>query len=211
MTHPEITPGKEPIRLFKSDVLEFFTHVHPLTVLVIWGAVAGYFLVRAVTGQGGRASPWAILAAILLGVFLWSLAEYILHRFLFHFTPHSPRQERIAFMIHGIHHAQPMVKTRLVMPPAASIPLALVFYGLFYLILAAMLHAPGTVAPLYSGFLIGYLIYDMTHYSLHHVQWRSRVMKYLRRYHMHHHSQLPYSRFGVSSPLWDIVFGTKPA
>lgn len=211
MTHPEVTHSKEPIRLFRSDILEFFTHIHPAVVLAIWAPVAGYSLVRAIAGRQEGHSPWYIPAGFLLGLFLWTLAEYTLHRFLFHFPPHTPRQERVAFLIHGVHHAQPLCKTRLVMPPAASIPLAVVSYAVFSLILSAILRIPHWVLPLFSGFVSGYLAYDMIHYSLHHHPARSGYLKSLRSHHMRHHSQLPYRRFGVSSPLWDIVFGTRPA
>jgi sterol desaturase/sphingolipid hydroxylase (fatty acid hydroxylase superfamily) len=96
------------------------------------------------------------------------------------------------------------------MPPAVSIPLSLVFYALFFWIVGGLLRAPAWVAPLYSGFGAGYLAYDLTHYATHHFPMRSGVLKYLKRYHMQHHYKTPDARYGVSSPLWDIVFGTKP-
>ncbi|MHB1296760.1 MAG: sterol desaturase family protein [Anaerolineae bacterium] len=210
MGHVEISRSKEPIRLFKSDLLEFFTHVHPAVVAAIWLPMVALFLIRAV-GQVPRGGAfWHIPAGVVLGLFVWTLAEYLLHRFLFHFTPHTPRQERLSFLIHGVHHAQPMVKTRLVMPPAVSIPLATLFYGLYWLVLAVALGAPQWVAPLFAGFVAGYLAYDMTHYSLHHAKMRGAYAKALRTHHMRHHSQKPVSRFGVSSTLWDHVFGTLP-
>jgi sterol desaturase/sphingolipid hydroxylase (fatty acid hydroxylase superfamily) len=145
------------------------------------------------------------------GLFLWTLAEYTVHRFVFHHKPTSPRQERIFFLFHGIHHAQPQVKTRLVLPFAVSVPLALIFFGLFYLVLAVLLRAPQWVAPLMSGFLIGYLAYDLTHYATHHFAMRSGYAKFIKRYHMQHHYVDPNTRFGVSSPLWDWVFHTQGA
>jgi sterol desaturase/sphingolipid hydroxylase (fatty acid hydroxylase superfamily) len=144
-------------------------------------------------------------------LFLWTFTEYILHRFVFHFRPRTPRQERVLFLFHGIHHVQPQCKTRLVMPPVVSIPLALIFYGVFRLILAMLLGIPDWVAPTFAGFITGYLIYDMTHYATHHFSMRQGFLKFLKRYHMQHHYKTPNQRFGVSSPLWDIVFGTKPA
>ncbi|MFH1185015.1 MAG: sterol desaturase family protein, partial [Chloroflexota bacterium] len=147
----------------------------------------------------------------LSGLFLWTFAEYTLHRFLFHFKPRSPAQERIFFLFHGIHHAQPQVKTRLVMPLPLSIPMAAVLFGLVHLIVAVLIRAPHWVAPLMSGFLIGYLVYDLTHYATHHLPMRSALAKYLKRYHMQHHYKDPNTRFGVSSPAWDWVFGTQGA
>ena len=63
---------------------------------------------------------------------------------------------------------------------------------------------------LYAGIAAGYLIYDMLHYSTHHFKIKWRVWQFLRRHHMRHHAQTPDLRFGVSSPLWDIVFRTMP-
>ncbi len=208
MSHQDVSHSKEPIRLFKSDFLEFFTHIHPAVVLAIWAPVALFFLVRAIVTRPAGISFLLIPALVLAGVFLWTLAEYTLHRFVFHFRPRTPWQERAVFLMHGVHHAQPMLKTRLVMPPAVSIPLALVFYGLFYLILGVLLRAPYTVAPLFSGFISGYLLYDMTHYSLHHLRSEFRYFKFIRQWHMQHHARIPVRQFGVSSPVWDYAFRT---
>jgi len=198
-----------PIRLFKSDFLEFFTHISPVTVTVLWLPTAVLLLVYAALHVPGAASPAFIPLGFLIGLFLWTFAEYTLHRFLFHHKPTSPRQERIFFLFHGIHHAQPQVKTRLVMPFPVSIPLAAVFFGLFYLILGVLLNAPQWVAPLMSGFLIGYLAYDLTHYATHHFPMRWGYAKFIKRYHMQHHYKDPDTRFGVSSPIWDWVFRTQ--
>jgi dihydroceramide fatty acyl 2-hydroxylase len=207
--HIAINHDKEPIRLFKSDFLEFFTHIHPAVVLAIWTPVVAYCL--AVAARPGGASPVGLSLGCLAGLFLWTFAEYTLHRFVFHFPPRTPAQERLVFLFHGVHHAQPQCKTRLVMPPAVSVPLALLFYGAFHLILATLLGIPTWVAPTFAGFIAGYLVYDMTHYATHHFAMRRGFLKFLKRYHMQHHYKTPTARFGVSSPLWDVVFGTMPA
>jgi sterol desaturase/sphingolipid hydroxylase (fatty acid hydroxylase superfamily) len=211
MSPIEINRGKEPIRLFRSDFLEFFTHIHPIVVLVIWMPVVAVFLANAIIGRPAGASHLYIPVCFAAGLFVWTLAEYTLHRFVFHFRPHTPWQERISFLFHGVHHAQPMSRTRLVMPPAVSMPLAALFYGFFYLLFGVLLGVRRWVAPLFSGFIAGYLIYDMLHYSTHHFRLRSPVWQFIRRHHMRHHAQTPDMRFGVSSPLWDIVFGTMPS
>jgi len=211
--HYEITHDKEPIRLFRSDFLEFFTHIHPVVVLIIWLPVIAVFLylaLRQVPAAGGTAGV-TILLGFVAGLFLWTLTEYTLHRFVFHFRPRTPFQERVIYLFHGIHHHQPRCKTRLVMPPAVSIPLAVLFYAAFYLVLGLILGNPHWVAPTFAGFLTGYLAYDMLHYATHHIRLRWRILKYLKRYHLQHHYRTPDRRFGVSSPLWDVVFGTKPA
>jgi sterol desaturase/sphingolipid hydroxylase (fatty acid hydroxylase superfamily) len=211
MSHLPVDTSREaePIRLFKSDFLEFFTHISPAAILGLWLPIMVVLLVYAGLTANGPAFPLHIPLGFILGLFLWTIAEYSLHRFLFHHQPTSPRQERIFFLFHGIHHAQPQVKTRLVMPFPVSIPLALVFAGFFYLILGVLLKAPQWVAPLIAGFLAGYLVYDLTHYATHHFPMRSGYAKYLKRYHMQHHYKDPNTRFGVSSPVWDFVFQTQ--
>src|SRR5512137_1319526 len=94
----EINHSDEPIRLFKSDFLEFFTHIHPAVVLIIWTPVAIYFLVSAIAGRPSNAAPFYISSAFLVGLFTWTLAEYVVHRFVFHFPPRTPWQERVSFL-----------------------------------------------------------------------------------------------------------------
>jgi sterol desaturase/sphingolipid hydroxylase (fatty acid hydroxylase superfamily) len=211
MSHLPIDKSKNPesIRLFRSDFLEFFTHITPVTILGLWLPIVVLLLVYAVMTISGPGFTVHIPLGFIIGLFLWTLTEYTLHRFLFHHKPTTPSQERIFFLFHGIHHAQPQDKTRLVMPFPVSIPLAAVFFGLFYLVLAVWLRSPQWVAPLFAGFLTGYLVYDLTHYATHHFRMRAGYAKYLKRYHMQHHYKDPNTRFGVSSPVWDWVFRTQ--
>jgi sterol desaturase/sphingolipid hydroxylase (fatty acid hydroxylase superfamily) len=211
MSHLPVDHSDVPIRLFKSNFLEFFSHISPITVIVIWLPVAVYFLVTAILEAPSGIFPGYILIGFFLGLFLWTLSEYTLHRFVFHFPAQGAKMERIIFLFHGIHHAQPQIKTRLVMPPVVSLPLAILFYSFFVLIFKVIFKIPLWTAPVFSGFIIGYLVYDLTHYATHHFPMRSGYAKFIKRYHMQHHYKTPDKRFGVSSPLWDFVFKTKPA
>ncbi len=210
MAHLPTDHSDVPIRLFKSDFLEFFSHISPIAVLVIWLPVALFFLVWSIIKAPAGAFPAYIPIGFVAGLVFWTLAEYVLHRFLFHMPVKGEKAERIVFLFHGVHHAQPQMKTRLVMPPAVAIPLAAVFYGIFHLFFAIILKSPQWIAPVFSAFIIGYLIYDLTHYATHHFPMRNGYAKYIKRYHMQHHYKTPNARFGVSSPLWDVVFSTKP-
>ena len=58
--------------------------------------------------------------------------------------------------------------------------------------------------------MVGYLAYDYTHYHVHHLVPRTKHAKQLREQHMRHHFQDHRYGFGVSSPLWDVVFRTLP-
>jgi sterol desaturase/sphingolipid hydroxylase (fatty acid hydroxylase superfamily) len=188
--------------LFKSRFLDFFSRIHPAVPALIYIPVITALIVLAANdGQSGG----EIALLTLAGLGLWTLAEYWLHRLVFHWDPDNPSGHRLHFIIHGVHHDHPNDKMRLVMPPGASIPLASLFFGLFWLLFGLP-----AAYPLFAGFLIGYLFYDYTHYYLHHFVPRSQLGKQLREQHMRHHFQDHRYGFGVSSPLWDIVFRTLP-
>src|SRR4030067_2892797 len=106
MAHLPTTHSEVPIRLFKSDFLEFFTHIHPVVIVILWLPVAVYFMTRAVITQVAGVSALYLPAGFLLGMFLWTLTEYTLHRFVFHYEPRSPRHGRIAFLLPGMPYSQ---------------------------------------------------------------------------------------------------------
>ena len=205
----KVQSSKEPIRLFKSDFMEFFTHIHPAVVLIVWIPVVVLFGVQGLMSRPAEKSLVYFPICIVAGLILWTLTEYGLHRFVFHFRPRNKWQERISFLFHGIHHAQPMVKSRLVMPPVVSIPLALLFYYFYLNVIGRLLGQPHWVYPLFAAFLVGYIFYDMTHYSIHHFDLKSSYLKMVRRNHMRHHWKTPDKRFGVTNIFWDVIFGTR--
>ncbi len=188
--------------MFDSAFLNYFSRVHPaVPAIVFLPVVVAMEWLGADRGLG----LGALLLLTLGGVAIWTLTEYWLHRLVFHWEPDNDFGHRMHFIIHGVHHDHPNDKLRLVMPPAVSIPLAALFYGAFFLLF-------GTPAsfPLFAGFIGGYLIYDYTHYYVHHFVPKSDLAKQLREQHMRHHFQDHRYGFGVSSPLWDAVFRTIP-
>jgi len=182
----------------------------PITVLAIWIPVILVFLTLTALQLPTSRFPYHVVGGLLVGWFVWTFTEYMMHRFIFHYHPKTERLKRMFFVIHGVHHAQPLCRTRLVMPPAMSIPLGVAFYGLFYLVIDVMLGAPIWLYPSYAGILIGYVVYDMTHYALHHAKLTGGYLSNCRFQHMQHHGSCPNMRFGVTSPVWDYVFGTMP-
>jgi sterol desaturase/sphingolipid hydroxylase (fatty acid hydroxylase superfamily) len=188
--------------LFKSRILDFFSRIHPIVPALIYVPIIVFLIVL---GAGDGQGALELIALVIGGLALWTLSEYWLHRKVFHWDPDHPIGHRLHFIIHGVHHDHPNDKMRLVMPPGASIPLAALFFAVFWLIFGTP-----TAYPLFAGFLVGYLIYDYMHYYLHHFVPKSDLGKRLREQHMRHHFQDHRYGFGVSSPLWDVVFRTQP-
>lgn len=196
----------ETIRLFKNPVLEYFSHIHPATPLVVFLPVV--LVSMYVSMQGGWGEAVGVVTSIgvfALGVLAWTLVEYVIHRWAFHLHPTSVLGKQVHFLVHGIHHDYPRDSTRLVMPLLVSVPLAVAFYAGY-----AWLVAPYHNA-LFGGFIFGYVAYDSIHYATHHFPMTSRVGRFLKEYHMKHHYVDDHTAFGVSTPLWDFVFRTVPA
>ena len=185
--------------MFKSGMLDRFTRVHHVVPVIIFLPA---IVILFATGVG-RVGFVPSLGYALGGYLLWTLAEYWIHRVIFHFEPEEGFGARLHWMVHGVHHDHPNDPLRLVMPPAASVPLALAFYALFWLVLGA-----DRAFAFGAGFLAGYLAYDMIHYHLHHHTPRTRLGRWLRELHMRHHFQDDERGFGISAPYWDRVFGT---
>ncbi len=188
--------------LFESEFFNAFSRVHPaIPALVFVPVVVAMEWLAADRGL----VAWQLLALSIGGIGIWTLTEYWLHRLVFHWEPDNAFGHRMHFIIHGIHHDHPNDKLRLVMPPAVSIPLA----ALFLLTFTAVLGTPEAY-PVFGGFIGGYLFYDYTHYYVHHFVPRSALGRRLREQHMRHHFQDHRYGFGVSSPIWDVVFRTLP-
>ncbi|WP_159473972.1 sterol desaturase family protein [Dyadobacter sp. 3J3] len=198
-----VSNSKESVRMFKSDILESVSKVHFSVPLFIFIPVILYFAWKAIRQQ--ELSTIEFAGYYLSGLLVWSLTEYVLHRFIFHLEPKKGNkiQERIHFIFHGVHHDYPSDAHRLVMPPSVSIPLAATFYYLFSLILRS-----GPLAAFFSAFMTGYLFYDMTHYALHHANFKNKFWKKLKKHHMLHHYDDASKGYGVSSPLWDKIFSS---
>ncbi len=186
--------------MFESRLLDFFSRVHPIVPVLVFVPVISAMIVWSL----GQISLLATFALTLGGYALWTLFEYWLHRIVFHFEPKDGFGARLHWIIHGVHHEHPNDPLRLVMPPAVSVPLAALVFGVLYLIFGER-YAPG----LGAGFFAGYLVYDMLHYYLHHFAPHGRLGRMLRERHMRHHFQDDTRGFGISAPYWDEVFRTS--
>jgi dihydroceramide fatty acyl 2-hydroxylase len=186
--------------MFESRLLDALSRVHPAVPVLIFVPV----ILLLASWELSHRSVLALAGLIVVGYAMWTLFEYWLHRVVFHFEPEDGLGARMHWMIHGVHHDHPNDPMRLVMPPAASIPLGAIVFGVMYLVFGVGL-APG----LGAGFFAGYLIYDMMHYYLHHFRPHGPLGRMLRERHMRHHFQDETKGFGISAPYWDEVFRTS--
>lgn len=196
-----VSNSSDSVRMFKNDLFEKLSKVDYYVPLIVFVPTIIFLGWKSFTTA--HLDTLHFFCWILGGLFIWTITEYVMHRWVFHFYPSSSLGRRIHFIFHGVHHDYPNDAKRLVMPPSASIPMALILYVFFSLILPE-----GTIYAFYVGFLIGYLIYDMTHYALHHANFKSPFWKKLKQHHMLHHYSDPTKGYGVSSALWDKIMGS---
>ncbi len=196
---PENRARREGIRIFGPEWLErYFSKAHPIFPIVwtspflVWGGL------RATQETPGRAA-----LHLFGGLFLWTLLEYGLHRWIFHWEGRGPNGKLWSFMVHGYHHEFPEDRMRLVAPP-----LMLIFFGTLLVSGLRLLFGPAGWPQVFAGICVGYVAYDWTHYYTHHFHPRRGIGRWLKEYHLRHHFAGEEGRFGISTPFWDLVFGT---
>ncbi|XP_005073102.2 fatty acid 2-hydroxylase [Mesocricetus auratus] len=214
-------PVARPIRLFHSDLIEALSKTVWYSVPIIWVPLVLYLswsyyrtlsqdnirLFASFTTDYSVAVPKSMFAGLfVLGMLIWTLVEYLIHRFLFHMKPPSDSHYLIMlhFVMHGQHHKAPFDGSRLVFPP---VPASLVI-AFFYVLLRLIL--PEAVAGIiFAGGLLGYVLYDMTHYYLHFGSPHKGSYLYnMKAHHVKHHFEYQKSGFGISTKLWDYFFHT---
>jgi sterol desaturase/sphingolipid hydroxylase (fatty acid hydroxylase superfamily) len=192
--------NKGQAQLFRNSYLEMLTKTHPL---VIWGmylpVVIGLPYYSAVKFGFGSIR---IALAFAAGMLFWTFFEYIMHRFIFHMVAESERAQKIVYVMHGNHHHFPRDKERLFMPPVPSLIIASILFSLMFLVMGS------NVFMFFPGFILGYLMYGSMHYAIHAWNPPFKWMKPLWRNHHLHHYKDEGKGYGVSTTIWDRVFGT---
>lgn len=191
--------------MFKNPIMEALSVSGPKMMIPFHIIIASLVFYRGVlvyaTGE-----YLTFVGIFVAGFFFWTFAEYLLHRYVFHFVNDSKVVQKIHYAMHGYHHSVPKDSNRLFMPPVPALLLLGSFFGIFYLFMgkAAWFFLP--------GFEIGYLFYALMHYSIHTIR-ANNAPKFIRPLWIHHslhHHKYPDLAFGVSNRFWDRVFGTMP-
>ncbi|MGB3468748.1 MAG: sterol desaturase family protein [Cyclobacteriaceae bacterium] len=188
--------------VFKNPVLERLTKTHIAVPLILFGIISTVLFTYGIIE--GYFNPIVGVGIFFAGFLSFTLIEYIMHRFVFHLTPKTPKQEKFAYTVHGVHHDYPKDKDRLAMPIPMSLLLSTGFFFLYKAIMGVYAFA------FLPGFLIGYASYLGVHYMVHAYQPPKNWFKILWVHHGIHHYKDPGNAFGVSSPFWDYIFRTMP-
>ncbi len=189
-------------KMFDNQILEKLTSSHasiPISMLVLFGIAFLYWGTR-----NTNLSLSGYLIGVPVGIFSWTLFEYLMHKHMYHMLPTNKIKGWIQYNMHGIHHEYPKDKSRLAMPPLMIVLISFMFIFVFRLIMGDFAFA---FTP---GFMFGYASYLCVHYIVHAFQPPKNFFKALWINHSIHHYKDPDAAFGVSSPLWDYVFQTMP-
>jgi sterol desaturase/sphingolipid hydroxylase (fatty acid hydroxylase superfamily) len=176
------------------------TKTHPLVIWGIYSPVMLYCLYYS--RMGLRFSFLHIGLTFIAGAFFWTFFEYIMHRFIFHMIAESEKARKIVYVLHGNHHEYPRDRERLFMPPVPSLILACMIFLLMFGVMRE------NSFMFFSGFLLGYLLYGSMHYAIHAWNPPFKWLKPLWRNHHLHHYKSEHQGFGVSTTIWDRIFGT---
>lgn len=189
-------------KIFDNPILERLTRTHiavPISIFIFISLLLLYYAFICTT-----LIFWQIPLLFLSGFLFFTLLEYVVHRFLFHLKSDAPFAKNIQYHLHGVHHEYPKDKGRLAMPPLISIAIAAVFFALFY----SLMHTK--TFGFLPGMLTGYSLYLFVHFVVHVYQPPDNIFRHLWINHAIHHYKDNKFVFGVSSPLWDYIFGTMP-
>jgi sterol desaturase/sphingolipid hydroxylase (fatty acid hydroxylase superfamily) len=153
-----------------------------------------------------KRSAGELFVLFLSGVLAWTLLEYGLHRFVFHvqIPLRNPRLRELVNTSHLSHHASPRDPTKVLVQPLYGLVISAMLYGLIY----AAVRSPLSATVVMIGIWTGFLYYEAVHYRVHFSLSPSGLIARQRRSHFFHHFTNNKRCFGVTSPLWDYVFGT---
>ena len=166
--------------------------------------IAVLFFMQFAVVRSGESSLASAAGLFVAGLLTWGLYEYATHRWVLHREPKSEGFNLPGNLTHLRHHADPNSLQRLNVQLSESIPVCVV-----YVLAAWALTGSWQAAThLFTGLISGYFFYEYLDFQAHHGTSRGRLTRYFRKYHLQHHHYDATVRFGVTSPLFDYLFGT---
>lgn len=144
---------------------------------------------------------WVIFYFIL-GMIFWTFSEYMLHRFLGH-VPKSPFNRTRFHKEHTKHHFIRDYFALNIDKLLTCIAFGPVVFFISYFLVSKEFATFFTI-----GFLVMYFVYELIHRNLHVRKPTHRYAAFMRVHHFYHHFGDEQMNHGVTSPVWDVVFGT---
>lgn len=144
-----------------------------------------------------------IAAGFVAGFLLWGLAEYLLHRFAMHELKGKGLMSR-EHLEHHVHASWSFSVMHLLSWAGMLLVGFLAWFPLGWVTVSLAFGLSTAI-----GWSVGYFFYEYQHAVSHLQAPRSAYGTWLRRHHFHHHFGHPMANHGVTSPVWDIVFGTR--
>jgi sterol desaturase/sphingolipid hydroxylase (fatty acid hydroxylase superfamily) len=188
-------------RIFKDQRLESLTKSSPKFAMFFYGCMITFFVLLSY--RFTSLNIVQTLGYFSAGMIIWTLIEYIMHRYIFHIDKYFPKAKRFHYIVHGVHHEQPADKERLFMPPVPGMIMVAFLFGFWYLLM-------GEFSFIFmAGITNGFLIYSFIHYTIH-MNPNTKLFRNQWFHHALHHYKYPDKAFGVSTQIWDLVFGTMP-
>ena len=187
-------------QLFTNPILEKLTRTHiaiPIGIFIVYA-----FILCVWNARHTSLPAESTVLLFFLGWLTFTWVEYQVHKHIFHLDTYTEWRKNFQYMVHGVHHHYPKDKDRLAMPPLLSITIATLLLLLLKLVLGDYVFA------FLPGFLVGYACYLLIHYVVHVYPPPKNIFKVLWQNHSIHHYKDGEFLFGVSSPLWDHIYGT---
>ena len=144
--------------IFKNPFLESLTKTSLISNIIVYGIVVLLLIYNALYVRNIELNTF--IGLFTFALFFWTFAEYILHRFVFHWINEHKLVQRFHFIMHGSHHLYPKDTERLLMPPVPGILMASILFAFFYVIFT-IIGYPNYTWGFFPGFFLGYLLYSI--------------------------------------------------
>lgn len=146
---------------------------------------------------------WHFILSFSGSLVFWTIFEYCMHRYFFHFNPKSILMRKFLYSMHWGHHEYPNDNRIMLVNPLVSLPVAFVFFLISYLVIQ------NYAFPFMAGVMSVYLLYDWFHYASHNKNYKNLWFQLMKQHHMKHHYQDPTRNYGFTSTVCDKILNTE--
>jgi sterol desaturase/sphingolipid hydroxylase (fatty acid hydroxylase superfamily) len=197
-------PQNNANKMFENPFFEFFAKSNPVLIVIIHLGIIFSIFSFGIWRLKINLHPIIFCIVFSSGIFTWTFAEYLIHRYVFHWVGKNKLIKSVHYALHGHHHQNPTDDQHLFMPPLPLVFIIFFLFSFFYLFLG------NYTFVFFPGFELGYLVYSLIHYAIHLKPYSTGILGRLWLHHGKHHFVNSRKAYGVSNIFWDQVFGTTP-